>query len=462
MFNKVIYAPANIDLTGFSLKSNSKSIAEGVHKGRTYSVYTKAVQKNLAWKVWAGFTACLLTPVACASSFYAKKSSKLWRQARTGHEILKVKILNPLKKDPSLIPLQAPAGPFNFDSMLYDRAASSGKGPVGQAEKSALLWKHHCDVHNELDAEQGFLRDVEMLTSRFADREPDVGTVVSLMDGNYFVARQFAKNGAFVSVLKGMEGQTAKIICRGTATRKTATEGYASGLNDVSVQIGQLGVQSIREDLKNYLQENNIQNVEVLGKSLGGGHAQALAVLLEGHGITVDHLITYASVGVGKEVNDVFLNQILQNRPHPFRMTVVRNAGSHAMSEVDYIPMVGGVHLGAEASPEKIQAKVYYLALKDQNIEECVPGLPLHRLALKFIGSFKKAHLRQNTLTDFHWKKIEDNHELQVHLKVGEELEGYRSVFARLLNFFLPKSLQHQSFSSFFAKQSSSIKEKNE
>lgn len=454
MFNKEIYFQSNVDLTDFVQKNNAKNITEGSHKGQTYKVYTKTVQHGFAWKVWNGLAACLLTAATFGSSSYVKKSSKLRHQAKTGQEIIKVKILNPKNaKNTPLIPLQAPTKPFNFESMLYDRAATSGKGAVGQAEKTAITWKHHCQVQKEKDAERGFLRDVEMLTSRLADREMEVGRVVHLMDGNYIVDRQFVKKGAFVTLLKGMEGQTPKIICRGTATRKSATEGYTSGLNDVSIQIGQLGVQSIWEDLRSYLQENHIHNVEVLGKSLGGGHAQTLAVLLEGHGIVVDHLITFASVGVGSEINTVFTNQILQNRPNPFRMTVVRNSGSHEKKEVDYIPFVGGVHLGAGASPDKIQAQMYYLAFKDQNIEECVRGLPLHQLVLKFLGSFKKAHIRQTTLADFHWKKIDKNHELQIHLCTGEELEKYRSVVAKMLSYLLPKSYQHQPFSSYFAKQ---------
>lgn len=455
MSTNKIYSPSNVDLTGFNLKSDAKPITEGVHKGRTYKVCTKTVQHGFFWKVWNGLAACLLTATTFGSASYTKKSAKLWQQAKTGQEIIKVRVWNFGKNEsPALIKLKEPIKPFNFDSMHYDRAASSGKGPVGQAEKAAILWKHHEDVlndqDNEQDREKGLLRDVEMLTSRYADREMEIGAIVHLKDGEYFVDRQFAEKGALVSVLKGREGQAPKIVCRGTATRRSATEGYASALNDVSIQIGQLGVQSIWPDLKSYLQENKIQKVEVLGKSLGGGQAQALAVLLEGQGIVVEHLITFASVGVGKEVNHIFLNEILEKRQKPFKMTVVRNGGSHAEIEVDYIPFIGGVHLGAGASAEKMQANVYYLALENQEIETCKQELPLHQLALKFLGSFKKAHTRQNTLVKFHWKKIEEKPEVQEHLQMGEGLEKYRAIFAKMLSYVLPNSLQHQPFSSYF------------
>ncbi len=339
---------------------------------------------------------------------------------------------------------------FDSESMNYDCVHSYGPQLQARCEKAVILWTHHLDVLKEQDPERGMYRDVEMLTSRYADREMDVGAVVHLMDGFFVVDRLFTAGGACVSILKGMQGQFPKIVCRGTAVGFRAAGSVLSIFDDISEQIGQNGVQAVWPDLKKYIDENAITNVEVLGKSLGGGHAQALAVLLEGHGTCVDHLVTNAAVGVGDDVNDVFNSRILANREKPFKITVMRSGGDHEKDEVDYVPLIGGSHLGLGASRDKVAISICYLGLPDQDIQTPNPEASLMQMGVRLVNSLVKAHSRQNTWKKFQVKKIEEYQEVQKQLALGNGTESYRRSIARVLAFIFPTILRHEYFADYF------------
>lgn len=129
-----------------------------------------------------------------------------------------------------------------------------------------------------------------------------------------------------------------------------------------------MGVKNIWPNLSKDLKDNNINTVEILGKSLGGAHAQELAVLIEGVlKIRVDKLTTYCSVGTGRKINNLFKSEILAKRSTPFNIQVIRNGGDGSDDEVDYIPAVGGEHLGADAG-DKYKIEVTYIST-NQKVE---------------------------------------------------------------------------------------------
>ncbi len=141
-------------------------------------------------------------------------------------------------------------------------------------------------VINESNKKIAELRDIEMLTSRLADREMQIGEIIHLNDGYFYVDH---------------------------------------------VLIG------------------------------GGAYVQELVLLIESiNHIEIKKLITYCSVGVGEAINNLFINETLQNRMKPFQIQVVRNGGG-SKDQMDYIPTMGGVHLGEGSSPEQCKIEVCYI-----------------------------------------------------------------------------------------------------
>jgi hypothetical protein len=341
-------------------------------------------------------------------------------------------------------------GSPNIDALSVDRAATSGKGLKGLTERVSILAKHYFTTIAETNEKAKVYRDVEMLTSRLADREIQKDTVLYLRDGYFYVDEVFVGGGAYVAVLRDFDHQNPpKIVCRGTAMRQTATGGWQSGINDLLLEIGTMGVKSIWPNLSNYLKDNHIQTVEVLGKSLGGAHAQELAVLIEGVlKIKVEKLTTYCSVGVGQKINDLFKSEIISKRRTPFQIQVIRNGGAGSDDEVDYIPAVGGEHLGAEAG-DKCKIEVTYIS-PDQKVELYpLESSLLHRIR-RFISSFGIPHCRQTTLKNFYWKQIENKADIEKHLKIGNQLEKIRKVIAWVINLLTLFLLNGRSFQPYY------------
>jgi hypothetical protein len=341
-------------------------------------------------------------------------------------------------------------GSPNIDALRVDKAATSGKGLKGLTERISILAEHYFTTIAETNEKAKIYRDAEMLTSRLADREIKKNAVLYLHDGYFYVDEVFVGGGAYVAVLRDLNNQKPpKIVCRGTAMRKNATGGWQSGINDVLVEIGTMGVKNIWPNLSQYLKHNHIHTVEILGKSLGGAHAQELAVLVEGVlKIKVEKLTTYCSVGVGQKINTFFKNEILTKRSTPFNIEVIRNGGAGSDDEVDYIPTVGGEHLGAEAG-DKCTIEVTYIST-DQQVEICRLESTLLHLIKRFISSFGVPHCRQTTLKNFYWRKIENKDDVEKHLKIGNRLEKIRMIIAWIINLLTLFLLNGKSFQSYY------------
>lgn len=336
-----------------------------------------------------------------------------------------------------------------------DKARTSGKGLKGLTERVYLTMQHYFKVLKNNHAQMKFLCDVEFMTSRLADRELQEGNVLLLSDGCYSVDKVIAEGGAYVSILKDLEeNNPPKIIFRGTAMRSNATQGWKSGANDVLLEIGMMGTRGIWPQLSSYLTENGIKSVEVWGKSLGGAFAQEAAILIEGIlGIPVDRLVTYCSTGTGEEINKIFNKEILENRKTPFKMCVIRNGGDDTKNELDYIPYIGGVHIGEGADEEQCEIDLYYIHPKESEESELPQNPSVYHAMKQFIRSFSNAHCRQTTLDDFSWKKIDDREEINWNLRLGLQLETIRKCFAYVIHFLTLFLFNGNSFSSYFYAQ---------
>jgi hypothetical protein len=348
---------------------------------------------------------------------------------------------------------------FQPKSLLMDRVKTSGDGLEGLIECVYIFMQHHFHVIQEQNQKAAELRDIEMLTSRFADREIRHDSVVHLSDGYFYVDTKVSGGGAYVYLLKDVEGkQIPKLVCRGTAMRRTATQGLMSGVNDVLIEIGTVGVKSVWPALSYHLREKKITSLNILGKSLGGAHAQELAILIEGTlGIKVEKLITNCSVGVGRHISTLFKKEILANRSTPLPIQVIRQGGK-SLDQLDHIPAVGGVHLGEGTSPEKCDVEVCYIQPGDDEVGIYPVNNGWFGLIKSFFSSFSMSHCRQTTLQRFRWKKIENKEEINQHLGLGNKFETIRLCFAyavHVLSIFL---LNRSSFTSFFLSQKNNLK----
>lgn len=318
-----------------------------------------------------------------------------------------------------------------IDQFHVDKASTSGKGFEGLTERVYIAMQHHFKVLEETNAKAAELRDAEFLTSRLADREIRPGSVFHLKNGCFYADKIFNRGGAYIAVLRDLQGiEPAKIVCRGTAMRRSAAGGFTSGLNNILLEIGSLGVKKSWPHLSKYLQDEEINTVEVFGKSLGGAHAQSLAVALEGlDKVQVRKLTTYGSVGVSRRVNDLFKKEVLAKRRTPFEILVIRN-GSPKKRNIDYIPAVGGAHLGHGTARNACNIEVCYIQTEDGEIGVYPARIGIKKLVRFFLDSFKTAHCRQITLNDFRWKSIHSRAEVNSHLNVGRPLERVRECFA--------------------------------
>jgi len=331
----------------------------------------------------------------------------------------------------------------------FDKAKTSGKGLEGLIERVYIRINHHFMVINEPDKKIAKLRDIEMITSRLADREMQKGEILHLSKGYFYVDHVIIGGGAYISILRDVKGvNTPKIICRGTAMRPTATGGLKSGINDILLEIGTMGVKNIWPELSKYLIENKIGSVELLGKSLGGAHAQELAILIEGiNGVEIKKLITCCSVGAGESINNLFKKEILQNRMRPFKIQVIRNGGSE--DQIDYIPTIGGVHLGEGSSSEQCKIKVCYIQPGNEEVGFLTTHPNRYNLIKRFLFTLSNGHSRQTTLKEFKWKIIDES-QINEHLSIGNQLEKIRKCLAYTIHFLTLSTLNAQSFTSYF------------
>lgn len=331
----------------------------------------------------------------------------------------------------------------------FDNAKTSGKGFEGLIERVYIRILHHFMSIKEGDKKIAKLCDIEMLTSRLADREMQKGEIVLLSNGYFYVDQVIIGGGAYISILKDIEGiKPPKIICRGTAMRRTATEGLKSGVNDLLLEVGMMGIKKIWPPLSQYLKENKISSVEILGKSLGGAYAQELAILIEGIlGIEIKQLITFCSVGVGEAINNLFKKEILHKRKTTFNILVLRNGGS--IDQIDYIPVVGGVHLGEGTASTECKIKICYIQPGNGEVNYLSDYSKWHKLFRRFLASFRGGHSRQTTLKEFNYKIVDDS-QINAHLRMGNQLEKVRKSFAYTLHTLTLRHLNSHSFNSYF------------
>lgn len=331
-----------------------------------------------------------------------------------------------------------------------DKAKTSGKGLRGLAERVYIQGLHHLYVKASKDETGKFLCDGEMLTSRLADREMQEGSILHLSDGYFVVDKTFIAGGAYVSALQDLNDPTkAKLVCRGTAMRYSATGGLLSGLNDLLVDVGLMGTKSVWPSIRAYLQDKDIKEAEIFGKSLGGAHAQQLAVLVEGIAkIPVTKLTTFGAVGATERVHQLF-NEVREKQIHEIQISVVRNGGAEE-TEHDFIPTVGGMHLGVDTPKSKVT--VYYLN-EDQEPSVIFSGVTGIVAAKQFISSFGIAHCRQVTLQQFNWIEISEPEAVKKQLAMGTYLDPCRKIMASALDCVTLGYLNGSLFDQYYEEQ---------
>lgn len=337
-----------------------------------------------------------------------------------------------------------------------------GKGLIGLAQRVFLTLSLHYKIEGALekrDKRAAALKEVEVLTTGLADREFQPGTVLHLRQGFFYVDQVFIGGGAYVAILRDFEREDrCKIVCRGTAARPEASQGKESQVNNLLREIGAMGVQTIWPALSQYLKKNSIQTASILGKSLGGGQAQQLAVLIEGIlNIKIDKVTSCCSVGNGSdEINQIFAQEILEKRTpaNPFKIWVVRNGGS--VPNLDYVITLGGDHLGKGLLGPKCKVRVTYVQ-SGTDPHEIYPDRPPNSLILmnRLRTSLSGSHCYQMTLRQFTWIEVTDEKQIDYHLGVGMHLESHRRLIAGVASYFI--SFKGDPFRLFFEKSRNAI-----
>lgn len=202
-----------------------------------------------------------------------------------------------------------------------------------------------------------------------------------------------------------------------------------------------LAIQGVWPQIRDYLSSNNITEVALHGKSQGGAHVQYLAPLIQSCTKTkVTDVVTYASIGVDSRVEEIFYN-VFQNLP--VQVAAIFNEGDIAKHEIDFVPFVGGVHVGLRQK----NALIYSIA--PGSIRSQVNGLSTARMLLEFAASFRYGHTRQTTLKSYGVQKITDTSSYFVR---GKELDRFRKVAAWVFYILSFGFLYRVSYENFYKK----------
>ena len=247
----------------------------------------------------------------------------------------------------------------------------------------------------------------EAASSRFADREPKAGDVF----GRGKVEKVFAKGGAYIFLITA-DNDIPLLVCRGMCpNRKGATGQYLSGVNGVTLDFGFYGAQQNIEDINNYLDSRQITQVNLIGKSLGGSHAQYLSLLLKAK---TQLLVTYCSPGIGnfKTSADVI---------------ALRNDG-------DKVPYLGGAHISG--------ATTRIFSIKHADAEWTSSNESFLRKIIAFFKSFATPHVRQTTMQPFTIKELP-----LTHLNDGNTFEPIRKIVAHCFNILTARYFNRVRFS---------------
>lgn len=342
---------------------------------------------------------------------------------------------------------------FSQEVKYYDKVQGSGKTMATLEQRVWTILQHRQRVsvrpiHCQFE-------DFEMLSSRLGDREPPVGTVVILSSGYFAAEKIFAGGGAYVTVWRSLSlDRPAIVVCRGTAaSRIGATEGVMSGISDILPELGFYGIRSIWPELKKYLEENEVRFIDVLGKSLGGAHAQYLATLITGQTATcVSALKTYCSVGTPESVNALFNKALESTKKAAPCIEVYRNIGDLKDGQVDYIPFVGGQHVHIKGN-----TRFFYVIPEEQEkakgnyIEAFHASISLKKQFVGFMRSFVKAHARQNSLKEY---SLAESYDIDLEANVGTRLEPWRVKMANVFNNCTFHAFQTETFEEFYSKYS--------
>lgn len=313
---------------------------------------------------------------------------------------------------------------------VYDRTKTCGKGLEGLKELARVVFE-------EAEARQrSEERDLEVLTSRFIEREPPKDTILDLSTGKYRVDQTFSKGGGYMIILRKVdEEETAILACRGTAGKWRATGGIQSVINNLLIEVGSRAVLENWEDIATYLQKSGIRSLTVCGKSQGGGHAQMLAPLIAmKSSINVSHVLTFASVGVSDKVCEIFSNVFNGSQT---RLSIYYNHGDLRDGEMDFIPYLGGRHVCIDGT------KIYALSPTSSRYkkEEVWFFWRIYYL----LTSFGKPHTRQNTLLDGYTKELTPLKEGDPLFEFGRKFVAY---LIHCMTLFMLNPVRYKEFYS--------------
>lgn len=205
----------------------------------------------------------------------------------------------------------------------------------------------------------------ERVFSAFIDREPPVGSLISLNKKPPFwrVAHvQEGKGGwAFVLTPVGSSHQsTALVGFRGTAARPMATGVISSLINDTLPELGSAALQHLWPGLKAFIEENRPQNIICGGKSLGGSLSQQFFALCQTQKWKLSRLITFQSPGVGRAIHKFCASCQLQDS-----VEVVDYVYA-GFDKHDRTPEVGGLHL-AHTLKARNEVRAVRVVIKSNN-----------------------------------------------------------------------------------------------
>ena len=163
-----------------------------------------------------------------------------------------------------------------------------------------------------------------ILGKRIIDREPCIDTVIPHANGYYRIIKNIYTNsinmmrgGAYIAALEPIsttgpnhitDAICPLLICRGTRPPFISTSGHRTIVDNLRSCQGSDGIIASFEAIIELFNQKKWthQSVWISGMSLGGGHAQRLALALLTQGIHVAELFVVSGIGIESESLDRF------------------------------------------------------------------------------------------------------------------------------------------------------------
>lgn len=281
----------------------------------------------------------------------------------------------------------------------------SGKTRYGDELKTRVLYEL---THNDQMTHDQW---VTLIAKQLAPLEVEPGTLIKGYDGTWYTVHStIGAGGSYATLLKvvgeNRENRPAIVLYRGTHPTPIACEGFEGVIEDIRKGIGTRGLIESYDQLNRLLHDPAAgfiqpgQPVWAMGMSLGGTHAQRLAILFPD---VVRRVSLVASPGIDRSSCELYqevLQDLAEREEVEAEEEICPRLIELLLDADDITDSMGEMHLGAGCSEELVALRVaLYDAEPSRGIDAAINERRMPAsfypaaAAVKFFTALSTAHI---------------------------------------------------------------------